>query len=140
ELESIGNDSEKAFIMGLVFARICEYRRLQAASGHVGVGTQHVLVIEEAHRLLRNIGTDVDVESANLRAQAVETLVNMLSEMRRYGQGVILAEQVPRKLAPDAIKNTNLKVMHRVVAADDRAILAGSANMTEEQSRRLSTL
>jgi hypothetical protein len=97
-------------------------------------------VIEEAHRLLRNVSTDVDVESANLRAQAVETLVNMLSEVRRYGQAVILAEQVPRKLAPDAIKNTNLKVMHRVVAADDRAILAGSANMSEEQSRRLSTL
>jgi DNA helicase HerA-like ATPase len=140
ELESIGNDSERAFIMGLVFARICEYRRLQASGGHLGLGIQHVLVIEEAHRLLRNVSTDVDVESANLKAQAVETLVNMLSEVRRYGQGVILAEQVPRKLAPDAIKNTNLKVMHRIVAADDRATLAGSANMSEEQSRRLSTL
>jgi hypothetical protein len=51
-----------------------------------------------------------------------------------------LAEQVPSKLAPDAVKNTNLKVMHRVVAADDRAILAGSANMSDEQARRLGTL
>jgi len=140
ELESIGNDSERAFVTGLVFARICEYRRLQASSGHVTSGTQHVLVIEEAHRLLRNVSTEVDLESANLKAQAVETLVNMLSEGRKYGQAVVLAEQVPGKLAPDAIKNTNLKVMHRIVAADDRATLAGSTNMSEEQSRRLSTL
>jgi DNA helicase HerA-like ATPase len=140
ELESIGNDPEKAFLIGLVLARLYERRRLQAASGDLPAGTQHILVIEEAHRLFRHVNTDVDLESANLRAQAVESLVHMLSEVRRYGQGVILADQVPTKLAVDAIKNTNLKVMHRIVAADDRATLAGATNMSEPQSRQLATL
>jgi DNA helicase HerA-like ATPase len=140
ELESLGNDSEKAFIAGLLLARVYERRRLHPPTGASGGTLQHVIVIEEAHRLLRRVDTDVDTESSNLRAQAVETLVNMLSEVRRYGQGVVLAEQVPTKLAPDAIKNTNLKLIHRIVAEDDRTVLAGATNMTPSQSRHLATL
>jgi hypothetical protein len=140
ELENIGNDTEKAFVIGLVFARLYEHRRLQSAMGALPPGLQHVMVIEEAHRLLRHTNTEVDSESSNMRAQAVETFANLLAEVRRYGQAVILAEQVPQKLASDAVKNTSLKVMHRIVAADDRQTLAGAANMNEAQAARLATL
>jgi len=142
ELENIGNDSEKTFVMGLVLARLYQYRRLQAASGNLprGADLQHVLVIEEAHRLLQRTSTEVAVDAANLRAQAVETFVNMLSEIRRYAQGVLVAEQIPSKLAPDAIKNANLKIIHRLLAEDDRTTLAGTMNMSEVQSRHLITL
>ena len=75
--------------------------------------------------------------SANLRARAVETFVNRLSEIRRYRQGIIVAEQIPSKLAPDAIKNTNLKIVHRLLAQDDRAALGAAVNMTEAQARQL---
>ena len=30
--------------------------------------------------------------------------------------GIFIADQIPTKLAPDTIKNTNLKVVHRTVA------------------------
>lgn len=140
ELENIGNDTEKAFVIGLVFARLYEHRRLQSAMGALPPGLQHVMVIEEAHRLLRHTNTEVDSESSNMRAQAVETFANLLSEVRRYGQAVILAEQVPQKLASDAVKNTSLKIMHRIVAADDRQTLAGAANMSDAQAARLATL
>ena len=140
EFEAIGNDDEKAFVMGLVLARLYEYRRLQSSGGKIRPGLRHVVVIEEAHRLLRKVSMDVDSESSNLRSQAVETFVNMMSEMRSYGQGLIVAEQIPSKLAPDAVKNANLKVMHRVVAEDDRLLLAGSTNMTDDQARQLATL
>ncbi len=140
ELENIGNDAEKTFLMGLILGRLYEARRLQAATGTLPRGLQHLLVVEEAHRLLRRTDTDVGEESANARAQAVEAFVNILSEIRRYGQGVIVAEQIPQKLAPDAIKNTSLKVVHRLLAEDDRAALAATMNMTNEQSRRLTTL
>jgi hypothetical protein len=140
ELENIGNDDEKTFIMGLILARLYGYRRLQAAEGKLPLGLQHVLVIEEAHRLLKNVSTQVDVESSNPRAQAIETFVNMLSEVRYYGQGVLVAEQIPSKLTPDVIKNTNLKLVHRLLAQDDRQALGESMNMTEEQMKRLATL
>lgn len=140
ELENIGNDDEKTFLMGLVLARLYEYRRMEAAQGKLKSGAQHILVVEEAHRLLKNVSTQVDTESSNLRAQAIETFVNMLSEVRHYGQGVLVAEQIPTKLTPDVVKNTNLKLVHRLLAQDDREAVGSAMNMNPEQMRRLATL
>ena len=140
ELEHIGNDDEKTFLMGLLLARLYEYRRLQAARGPLPAGLQHLLVFEEAHRLLKQTQTQVDSESANPRAQAIETFTNMLSEVRGYGQGVIVAEQIPSKLAPDVLKNTNLKVAHRLVAQDDRRSVGQTMNLSDTQMTHLGTL
>jgi len=140
ELESLGNDDEKTFLIGLLLIRFYEYRRTQAALGKLPSGLQHLIVIEEAHRLLAKTSTQVDTESANPRAQAVETFVNMLSEIRAYKQGVLVAEQIPEKLTPDIIKNTNLKIVHRLLAADDREMMAHTMNMSDDQSQYLSVL
>jgi len=140
ELERIGNDDEKAFLIGLILTRLYEYRRVQAGHLKQMPVFQHVTVIEEAHRLLKNVSTEVETEGANTRGQAVETFANMLSEIRAYGEGVLIAEQIPTKLAPDAIKNTNLKIIHRLVAQDDREIVGGTMNMNEAQVRFLTTL
>ena len=64
-------------------------------------------------------------EQADPRGKAVETFAQLLSEIRAYGQGVVVADQVPVRLAPDVLKNTGLKIAHRTVAADDRGALAG---------------
>jgi hypothetical protein len=140
ELERVGNDDEKAFLIGLVLTRLYEYRILQGKQSSGQLDLQHVAVFEEAHRLLKNTNTDVGTEEANTKAQAVESFANMLSEIRAYGQGMLIAEQIPTKLAPDAIKNTNLKIMHRVVAADDRAVMGGAMNLDEDQLRFVSAL
>ncbi len=136
ELEGMGDDDDKAFMMGLLLIRLIEYRR---AAGLVD-GLQHVLVIEEAHRLLTNVASHGPQEEANPRGKAVETFANLLSEIRAYGQGVIVTDQVPVKLAPDVIKNTNLKIAHRVAAVDDRTVLAGAMAMEERQAHALATL
>ncbi len=140
EMENIGNDDEKTFLMGLFLAKLYEYRRLQAATGQQPAGLQNLLVIEEAHRLLQNTSTYVDVESANPRAQAIEVFTNMLSEMRAYGQGVLVAEQIPSKLAPDVLKNTNLKIVHRLIAYDDRRSIGHTMNLNDEQQTYLGIL
>ncbi len=140
ELEAIGSDDEKAFVIGLILTRLYEYRRVQAMQGGDLPALQHVAVFEEAHRLLKNVPTEVETEEANLKGQAVETFANMLSEIRAYGQGVLIAEQIPAKLAPDAIKNTNLKLMHRIVAEDDRQALGATMNLDERQSRYVTSL
>ncbi|HLZ63277.1 MAG TPA: DUF87 domain-containing protein, partial [Ktedonosporobacter sp.] len=79
ELENVGSDDEKTFMMGLFLARLYEYRRLQAATGKLAPGLQHLMVFEEAHRLLKNTSTQVGTEEANPRAQAIEVFTNMLS-------------------------------------------------------------
>lgn len=140
ELERMGNDDEKAFVIGLLLARLYEYRLIQARSTQGRAGLQHVLVIEEAHRLLKNVRTEVGTEEANTKGQAVEAFANMLSEIRAYGQGVLVAEQIPTKLIPDVIKNTNLKILHRTVARDDREVMAGAMNLDEGQQRVVAAL
>ncbi|HYU75630.1 MAG TPA: ATP-binding protein, partial [Ktedonobacteraceae bacterium] len=136
ELERMGDDDDRAFMMGLLLIRLAEYRRVSGKAN----GLKHVLVIEEAHRLLTNVGQRQSEEESNPRGKAVEAFANLLSEIRAYGQGVIVADQVPVKLAPDVIKNTNLKIAHRIVAEDDRTALAGSMVMNERQKKMLATL
>jgi hypothetical protein len=155
ELERMGSDDEKAFVMGILMTRLYEYRLVEARAAAArqaqpgqqaqpaqtqASGLRHVLVIEEAHRLLKNVPTEVGTEEANTKGQAVETFANMLSEIRAYGQGVLIAEQIPTKLAQDAIKNTNLKVVHRIVAEDDREVLGATMNLDDGQKRYLTTL
>ncbi len=140
ELERVGNDDEKAFLIGLLLTRLYEHRVVQARMHDTLPRLQHVTVFEEAHRLLKHVPTEVQTEEANVKGQAVETFANMLSEIRAYGQGVLIAEQIPTKLSPDAVKNTNLKIMHRVVAEDDRDVMGGAMNLDEDQKRYVTAL
>ena len=98
------------------------------------------MLIEEAHRLLKNVPTGQSGESANPAGKAVEFFTNMLAEIRSYGQGFIIADQIPNKLAPEALKNTNLKIMHRIVATDDRDSMGGAMNLDDMQKRHVTAL
>lgn len=137
ELEPVGDDDEKAFLMGLLLLRLYEHRRANATAASSPL--IHVVVVEEAHRLLANVARGRQDES-NVRSKAVEAFTAMLSEVRAYGQAFLVAEQIPTKLAPDVIKNTNLKIIQRTVAGDDRAVLAATMNMSPEESAYLATL
>jgi len=137
EMASIGNDEEKAFLVGLIFLRIAQFRQ---AAGLSDDGLRHVLVIEEAHRLLRAVPTSQNLEAANPAGKAVEMFANLLSEVRAYGQGIMVIEQIPSKLAPDVIKNTDLKIIHRLSGRDDREAVGSSASLTPDRIDHLGGL
>ena len=137
ELKNIGDDDEKCFIMGLILASVYQYLE---NNGNVGSSLKHVLLIEEAHRLLRRTPEFVSPEIGNSRGKAVETFTNVISEIREYGEGVIIVDQIPSKLTPDVVKNTNIKIVHRTLAKDDREYVGGTMNLTEEQDRELCIL
>jgi DNA helicase HerA-like ATPase len=138
EIESLTNDSDKAFVMGVVLIRIFEHLLLEERERFDRSGgdapLRHVLVIEEAHRLLRR--TDDDSPAAH----ALELFASMLAEVRAYGEGLVIAEQVPSKILADVIKNTAVKVMHRLPAQDDRDAVGATMNLTDEQSRYVVSL
>ena len=151
ELEGIGDDADKAFIMGLLLVRLYEHRRAEnsarlaaaAAAGRPAPGgnpLSHIVVVEEAHRLLSAAKKLVDAWHADPQGAFADAFSQMLSEVRAYGQGMIIADQVPVRLAPDVLKNTNLKIVHRLVASDDREVMAGAMSMSDDQSKVLSTL
>ena len=132
-LEDVANDEDKAFVMGTLVIRIVEHLRLAARAGR-RAGLRHVIVIEEAHRLLRAR------QEGRASGHAVELFAAMLAEIRAYGEGLVIAEQIPAKLVSDVVKNTALKVMHRLPAADDRDLVGAAMNLGEAQSRQVVSL
>ncbi len=144
ELESLADDDDKAFFVGLILILISEYRQSISrnnSSRNDNDELKHILVIEEAHRLLKNVQTERSTEMlGNPRGKAVESFCNIISEMRSLGQGIIVAEQIPTKIAPDVIKNTNTKIIHRLVSSDDQTAVGSSLGLTDEEARYLNQL
>jgi hypothetical protein len=137
EFAAMGNDEDKAFVLGAMLLHLAEHRRAAGLAGH---GLQHVTIVEEAHRLLAAVPQNLPAEEANARGKAVESFTNLLAEVRAYGEGIVVVDQVPTKLASDVLKNTNLKLVHRLVAEDERRRVGGCMNMSDKQVRHLSTL
>lgn len=130
ELEDVGDDQDKAFLMGTVLVRLIEQLRLAGPAAEL----RHLTVVEEAHRLLRRM------EGNGPAAHAVEMFAGLLAEIRAYGEGLVIAEQIPAKLQQDVIKNSAVKIVHRLPALDDRTVVGATMNMTEAQSEYLVTL
>jgi hypothetical protein len=135
ELETLGDDEEKSFMLGLVLTMMYEHY----VSKGISEDLSHVTIIEEAHRLLGNTTRD-NAFTGDMKGKAVETFTNILSEIRAYGEGFLIADQIPTKLSTDVVKNTNLKVMHRIVAEDDRRVMSASMNIKENEAPITSTL
>ncbi|WP_405422476.1 helicase HerA domain-containing protein [Streptomyces erythrochromogenes] len=131
ELETITNDQDKAFLIGAVLIRLVEHLRVHHGRG--GVPLRHVLVVEEAHRLLKNT-------EDGPAAAAVELFASLLAEIRAYGEGVVIVEQIPSKILPDVVKNSALKIMHRLPAEDDRRAVGATMNLQQDQSENVVAL
>jgi len=141
EIEDVGDDSDKAFLMGTVLIRLAEHLRMaNRAASVTAPGLRHLTVFEEAHRLLRRPESPGGGGSGGAAAHAVEMFAGLLAEIRAYGEGLVIAEQIPGRLIPDVIKNTAVKITHRLPAADDRDAVGATMNMTPAQNRFLVTL
>ena len=139
-LAQMGDDADKCFTMALLLNFLYEYRQAQheVAGSPESAGLQHLAIFEEAHRVLRAArpgGGD-----ASPQAKMGEMFADILAEIRAYGQGLAIIDQVPSKLVPDALKNTNLKIVHRLVSADDRDAMASALALEEDQPQIIARL
>ena len=135
-LQQMGDDADKCFTMGILLNFLYEYRQAQYESegSPESGGLRHLMIIEEAHRVLRA------APPGNPQGKMGEMFADMLAEIRSYGQGFGIVDQVPAKLVPDALKNTNLKIIHRLVAGDDRQAMADTLALTPEQAQIIARL
>ena len=130
-LSYVGDDIDKAFFMSLILQFLYEYRTAQAESGEIDFNSddcRHLTVIEEAHRVMQKCDK---VDEPQYKTAMMFS--NMLSEIRAYGEGLFLVDQVPTRLISDAIKNTNTKITHRLVSEDDCKAIAESMGLSKEQ-------
>lgn len=135
ELEYIKSASEKSLIMGFILANLSEAIRVKY-NNNGKKSINHLTLIEEAHRLLSKY---IPGDSMN-KKQGVEMFADMLAEVRKYGESLIIADQIPNKLTPEVLKNTNTKIVHKIFAQDDKEAIGNTMALKDEQKEHLSYL
>lgn len=133
EMEDVKSPEDKALLIGLILSRISESlkRKYKANKNY-----KHITLVEEAHRLL----SKVDFADSPSKKAAVETFSDLLAEVRKYGEGLIIVDQIPNKLASEVLKNTNTKIIHRIFARDDKEVIGDTMMMDQLQKEFLSSL
>lgn len=140
ELRHIGDDEDKALMIAFILMAVNEYLDKGRSRGEKGK-LQHVILIEEAHRLLENTSNKgSSPEQANTKGQAAQAFAHALAENRKYGEGIIIAEQLPTKLVPDVIGNTALKIMQRLTSHEDREVMGKAMKFNEFQQEHVAAL
>ena len=142
-ISGISAARDKALVMSVLLLSLYEYRKSQyAGDPEYRKKAQdnkllHLTLIEEAHNvLLKPQGSSAN----NPQKVVADLFTNMLSEIRSYGEGLMIVDQYPTRLIPDAIKNTNYKIIHRLASPDDADVMAASAALRPEQKALIPSL
>ena len=138
ELAGVGdNEKEQSLVTALILQSMTEHYKATRTSGDLA----HITIVEEAHRLLgRPHGIAAENREGNAQMRAAQAFANSLAENRKYGEGLMIIEQIPSKLVEDAYKNTNLKVMHRLPDESDRQLIGSAMRFSPDQERHAATL
>lgn len=137
ELEDIKNASEKSLIMGLIMTQLLQaVKAAHFQASRSGKTFQHITLIEEAHRLLSRYQPG---DSQN-KKQGVTVFADMLAEVRKYGESLIIADQIPDQMTPEVLKNTNTKIVHKIFAQDDKDTIGNTMALDQAQKAFLSNL
>ncbi len=132
ELEELADDADKCIVMGVIMSQYYQYLKLRFA-GDKDESLKHLIVIEEAHRLFKNVTGTGNPDSASSVEQMVETLSNMMAEIRAYGEGLLIVDQSPGKIAQDVLRNSCIKLIHRLDNRDDIEMVNSVLKMEESQ-------
>jgi len=133
EMEELKSPEDKALFMGFILSRLSAVIKAEHKRDS---GYRHLTLIEEAHRLL----SKVEYGDSGSKKTAVETFTDLLAEVRKYGEGLIVVDQIPNKLAPEVLKNTNTKIIHKILARDDKEAVGDTMLMDDKQKEYLSAL
>lgn len=134
-LGDLTDEEERTFVASLLVLYIADAARARGRVDRV----RHVLVVEEAHRLMPE-PRDASPEVGDPRAVSATLMTHLLAEVRAYGQSVVVVDQSPAAVARAVLRNTNVKLAHRVVDAVDQDVLAGAMGLRADEAPMLGSL
>ncbi|MGV8026685.1 MAG: ATP-binding protein [Anaerolineaceae bacterium] len=135
ELGQVGSMEDISLLMGFLLTRLQEEIEIHPRRTE----NPHITVVEEAHRLMSGNSLQREFTANTLQASG-EDFSNMLSEVRGYGEGIIIAEQIPTMLVKGAIGNTYLKIMHWLEDPDSYDLFLKIMNLNTQQANYARTL
>ncbi len=126
ELNAINNKEQKSLIMALMLILFCVYTKNNVS----GDGKlKNVLFIDEAHVLLGQKASSSD--GADSQGSTVETLEDLIKEIRSYGTSIIIADQSPTSVGKEIVANTDVKIMFKLVEKDNKDAVRTATNMSD---------
>lgn len=137
EMESMGTGPSN-FMTLMICTLIREVLKADP-KGNDNRSVRHVIFIEEAHNLIANATGEMVTGDANPKVAATNYIVKMLAEVRALREGIIIADQLPTVMAAEVLKNTGLKIVHRLTAGDDRAVIGEMMSANGMQIESIAT-
>ncbi|WP_176711286.1 ATP-binding protein [Streptomyces sp. Ncost-T6T-1] len=134
-LSDLGDEEERAFLAALLVLYISDAARSRGESAAV----THVTVIEEAHRLMPE-PRPTGAEDGDAAGVASRLMTQLLAEVRAYGEALVVVDQSPAAVAREVLRNTNLKLAHRIVDTDDQRSLGGALGLSDTETSLLGSL
>ena len=145
-LDGISRNADKSLVMALLMQQMREYRASIYSSNTAyrdslknGDCLKHFTILEEAHRILGDDSSEIMSESSTHKT-ALEMFADLITEVRAYGEGLMIVDQSPSKLMRDVIKNTNIKIVHRISPKDDREAVGSCMGLRTDQEEMIATL
>lgn len=115
----------RSIFSSILLKMIFEYKLSKSTKG-----LPHVIVIEEARHIV----------PPRRREESPSIGEKMINELRKFEEGMIFIAQFPSQISYEIIKNSSIKVVHRISWAEDLTLLSATLNLSREQQSYLSHL
>ncbi len=121
-----------AFIVSLFLQRLRAWHSLQVSDDSLF----SIVAIEEAHNILsKRLEVKNDKAQTGGGKNLVEQVNRLLQEGRELGIGVVVIDQSPRSLADSVMKNTNTKIVHRLLDSEEAELIGKGIGLNQEECR-----
>jgi hypothetical protein len=139
EMGALGDPSTLSLVMAFLIIQLAGYIEHAAPPGEKRDKRQHLLLIDEAHRLLSGEISGGGAQQGNVRGKSAEEMNAMLAEVRKFGQGVMVLDQRPSSLVGGVLDNALVNIMCRLHDREGFEHLSHVLNLTPEQQQHAHT-
>jgi hypothetical protein len=118
-------DIQTRSIFADIFLKMIYEYRIQRKSG-----LEHLTVVEEAK----------NIAPARRPEDPPSVGERMISELRKFGEAMLFVAQFPTQVAPELVKNSGVRIVHRIGWPEDVMMVSDSLSMTREQREHITKL
>jgi len=132
ELNDLARES-KPFMAMLILIKVDQYLRQRDSADRL----KNLILLEEAHNIFTPVIPGTGRSSETLASQYFS---NVLSQIRGYGAGILIADQGPSQINETAVSNTKIKIVQATTQGIDMDRISFPLNLTDIQRRVFPTL
>lgn len=122
---------QKSLVSALMFISILAYLKATRDSDNC---LQNILLLDEAHAILDQ-GEGATQEEKALNSTMTQLMINVITEIRAYGVGVIFADQSPSRIGAKLLDNVDNIIAFRL--SGEEADMLGEHIGLEEKEKRV---